>query len=50
MTSLTSNSASLEAVLKDEIIHMYQEVADKPESTSHFYYGREAAELKPLSG
>lgn len=24
---------------------MYQEVADKPEGTFHFYHGREAAEL-----
>jgi arsenite methyltransferase len=35
----------LEAVLKDEIIRMYQEVADKPQSTFHFFHGREAAEL-----
>jgi arsenite methyltransferase len=45
MTSLTTDQASLEAVLKDEIIRMYQEVADKPESTFHFYHGRVAAEL-----
>ncbi len=45
MTSLTTDQASLEAVLKDEIIRMYQEVADKPEGTFHFYHGREAAEL-----
>ena len=45
MTSLSTDQASLEAVLKDEIIRMYQEVADKPESTFHFYHGREAAEL-----
>lgn len=41
----TSLEAALEAALKDEIIRMYQEVADKPESTFHFYHGREAAEL-----
>jgi 2-polyprenyl-3-methyl-5-hydroxy-6-metoxy-1,4-benzoquinol methylase len=35
----------LEAVLKDEILRMYQEVADQPESTFHFFHGREAAEL-----
>jgi SAM-dependent methyltransferase len=45
MTSVASDQTSLEAVLKDEIIRMYQEVADKPESTFHFYHGREAAEL-----
>jgi arsenite methyltransferase len=45
MTSVANDQTSLEAVLKDEIIRMYQEVADKPESTFHFYHGREAAEL-----
>ena len=45
MTSLTTDQGSLEAVLKDEILRMYQEVADKPETTFHFYHGREAAEL-----
>ena len=35
---------SLEAVLKDEIIRMYQEVADHPEGEFHFFHGREAAE------
>jgi SAM-dependent methyltransferase len=36
--------ASLEATLKDEIIRMYQEVADQPDGEFHFYHGREAAE------
>lgn len=45
MTDLSGDQASLEVVLKDEIIRMYQEVADKPESTFHFFHGREAAEL-----
>jgi arsenite methyltransferase len=45
MTSVATDQTSLEGVLKDEIIRMYQEVADKPESTFHFYHGREAAEL-----
>jgi SAM-dependent methyltransferase len=35
---------SLEATLKDEILHMYQEVADHPDQEFHFYHGREAAE------
>jgi SAM-dependent methyltransferase len=35
----------LEASLKDEIIRMYQEVADHPEGEFHFFHGREAAEL-----
>jgi len=45
MTSVANDQTSLEAALKDEIIRMYQEVADKPEGTFHFYHGREAAEL-----
>lgn len=36
---------SLEAVLKDEILRMYQDVADRPEAEYHFFHGREAAEL-----
>jgi 2-polyprenyl-3-methyl-5-hydroxy-6-metoxy-1,4-benzoquinol methylase len=42
---IASQQESLEAVLKDEILRMYQEVADRPEETFHFYHGREAAEL-----
>jgi arsenite methyltransferase len=45
MTGLANDQASLEAVLKDDIIRMYQEVEDKQESTFHFFHGREAAEL-----
>lgn len=45
MTGVADTQAPLEAVLKDEIIRMYQEVADQPESTFHFFHGREAAEL-----
>ncbi len=44
MSSAADGQASLEAVLKDEIIRMYQEVADNPEAEFHFYHGREAAE------
>lgn len=36
--------ASLEAVLKGEIVRMYQEVADNPDGEFHFFHGREAAE------
>ncbi len=36
--------ASLEAVLKDEVLRMYQEVAETPEADFHFFHGREAAE------
>lgn len=36
--------ASLEAVLKDEIIRMYEEVAENPEAEFHFFHGREAAQ------
>jgi arsenite methyltransferase len=35
---------SLEAVLKDEIIRMYQDVAENPQAEYHFYHGRQAAE------
>jgi hypothetical protein len=43
MTGVAEPQAPLEAVLKDEIIRMYQEVADQPEGTFHFYHSREAA-------
>jgi len=36
---------SLEAALKGEVLRMYQEVADNPESEFHFFHGREAAEM-----
>ncbi|HZY30053.1 MAG TPA: methyltransferase domain-containing protein [Candidatus Methylomirabilis sp.] len=45
MTDAVAAQESLEAVLKDEIIRMYQEVADNPEGEFHFFHGREAAEL-----
>lgn len=45
MTSPVDSQASLEGLLKDEIIRMYQEVADEPEKEFHFFHGREAAEL-----
>lgn len=45
MTEVAQAQASLEAELKDEILRMYQEVADNPRSEFHFYHGREAAEL-----
>ena len=44
MSGVADTQAPLEAVLKDEILRMYQEVADQPEGTFHFYHGREAAE------
>ncbi|HEU5169944.1 MAG TPA: methyltransferase domain-containing protein [Gemmatimonadales bacterium] len=45
MTGVADAQASLEAVLKDEIIRMYEEVAGNPEATFHFFHGREAAEM-----
>jgi len=45
MADAVDAQASLEEVLKDEILRMYQEVADNPEATFHFLHGREAAEL-----
>ena len=45
MTDAADAQASLEGMLKDEIIRMYQEVADQPQGEFHFFHGREAAEL-----
>ncbi len=45
MTDAVVAQESLEAVLKDEIIRMYQDVADNPGGAFHFFHGREAAEL-----
>ena len=45
MTDASEAQASLEAFLKDEIVRMYQDVADNPEGEFHFFHGREAAEL-----
>ena len=44
MTTMADRQASLEATLKDEILRMYQEVAEDPAAEFHFYHGREAAE------
>jgi SAM-dependent methyltransferase len=35
----------LEAVIKGEVLRMYQEVADHPDAEFHFFHGREAAEM-----
>jgi SAM-dependent methyltransferase len=45
VTDAADAQADLEGMLKDEIIRMYQEVADDPDGEFHFYHGREAAEL-----
>ena len=45
MTDSADAQAPLEAVLKEEIIRMYQDVADHPDGEFHFFHGREAAEL-----
>ena len=45
MTGSVEAQASLEGVLKDEIIRMYQDVADNPEGEFHFFHGRLAAEM-----
>jgi SAM-dependent methyltransferase len=42
---LADTQASLEAVIKGEVVRMYQEVADHPEGEFHFYHGRRAAEM-----
>lgn len=45
MTETIDTQASLESVLKEEILRMYQEVADHPENEFHFFHGREAATM-----
>ncbi|NIW45135.1 MAG: methyltransferase domain-containing protein [Gammaproteobacteria bacterium] len=45
MSNAVDAQASLEGVLKDEIIRMYQEVAENPEGEFHFFHGRKAAEM-----
>jgi arsenite methyltransferase len=45
MTDDVDAQASLEAVLKGEIVRMYQEIADNPAAEFHFFHGREAAEM-----
>jgi len=44
-TDAADAQAPLEAVLKDEILRMYQEVAEDPDAEFHFFHGREAAEM-----
>jgi len=39
------DQASLEGVIKGEVLRMYQEVADHPDEEFHFFHGRVAAEL-----
>jgi len=43
--TIADRQESLEAALKDEILRMYQEVADHPEAEFHFFHGRQAAEM-----
>ncbi len=45
MTDGAAAQEGLESLLKDEIIRMYQDVADHPEGEFHFFHGRQAAEL-----
>jgi SAM-dependent methyltransferase len=45
MTDFADAQASLEATLKDEIIRMYEEIAENPQAEYHFFHGRAAAEL-----
>jgi len=45
MTDAVDAQASLEAVLKGEIVRMYQEIADNPAAEFHFFHGRAAAEM-----
>ena len=45
MVDAIDAQASLEGVIKDEILRMYQEVADDPGGEFHFFHGRAAADL-----
>ena len=45
MVDAIEAQASLEGALKEEILRMYEEVADNPDVDFHFFHGREAAEL-----
>jgi arsenite methyltransferase len=45
MTDPAAAQESLELMLKDEILRMYQEIADNPRAEFHFFHGREAAEM-----
>ena len=40
MTDTAAAHVSLETVLNDEIVRMYQEVADNPKGTFHFFHRR----------
>jgi len=40
MSNHADAQVSLELVLKDEIIRMYNEVAEDPDAEFHFYHGR----------
>ncbi len=42
---LADSQEPLEAVIKGEVLRMYQEVAEHPEAEFHFHHGREAAEM-----
>ena len=45
MTDVAAAQESLEALLKGEIVRMYQEVAEQPDREFHFFHGRVAAEM-----
>lgn len=44
-SQVADTQESLEAALKGEVLRMYQEVADNPDSEFHFFHGREAAQM-----
>src|SRR3990172_7926253 len=44
-TPATEPPDSLESAIKGEVLRMYHEVAQHPESEFHFYHGRPAAEM-----
>jgi arsenite methyltransferase len=43
--SIADEQEQLEATIKDAILDMYEEVADRPDGEFHFFHGRQAAEM-----
>jgi arsenite methyltransferase len=44
-TPTTSSEESIEGVIKDEVLRMYENVAKSPDQEFHFYHGRTAATM-----
>jgi SAM-dependent methyltransferase len=44
-TPTTADEASIEGVIKDEVLRMYEDVATSPDQEFHFFHGRTAATM-----